>query len=381
MQSVRELSRCHRVLYIFNEVQGSFARNLVAPIEGGGRARLVKSTLGRFAATQVSDTLWLAPTRGLARALPLSYPEITRKYYARYFDRFIRQELKRIGMARPVLWFYWWFFPELVRIPHATTVYDVIDDHSGYGHNARWRSVVAANRALEDTLLRAVDLAYALSPALAESYREANGSMRFLPPGMDLQKMERVRERTQAPQDIAALPRPIIGYVGQIGSRLDWPLVGQLVRDNPEWTFAFVGGAKPPEAPDAPNLRFFGSRSYEDILHAASAFDVGIIPFKDTPATRGAYSYKALDYLSQGKPVVATRLPFTIDMDLRFPGAIEIATSVTEWQHCLARALHSSADPHGNELRLAAARSQTTGERVERMVGDVRGVLASEAGL
>lgn len=379
VQTVRELSRCHRVLYIFNEVQGSFVRNLVHPMERGARARLLKSTLGRFVATQVSDTLWLAPTRGLVRALPLSYPEITRRYYAHYFDRFIRRELKRLEMARPVLWFYWWFFPELVRIPHAATLYDVIDDHADYGHNARWRSVVAANRRLEDKLLRGVDLAYALSPALAESYRDVNDSMRFLPPGIDLQKVERVRARLKAPRDMADLPHPIVGYVGQIGSRLDWTLIGQLVGANPKWTFVFVGGAEPPQAPDARNLHFFGPRSYEDILHAASTFDVGIIPFKDTPSTRGAYSYKALDYLSLGKPVVATRLPFTIDMDLRFPGAIEIATSVAEWQQCIVRALQSSADPRGVELRLAAAKDQTTGGRVERMIGDVRGVPASNA--
>jgi UDP-galactopyranose mutase len=345
-------------------------------MERGARVKLVGSTLSRFAATRVSETLWLAPTRGLVRALPLSYPEITRRYYARYFDRFIRRELKGLGMVRPVLWFYWWFFPELVRIPHAATLYDVIDDHADYGHNARWSSVVAANRRLEDKLLRGVDLAYALSPALAESYGKVNDSMRFLPPGIDLQKVEHVRGRLKVPREMADLPRPIVGYVGQIGSRLDWALLGQLVSTNPEWTFVFVGGAEPPEAPDAPNLHFFGPRSYEDILQAASTFDVGIIPFKNTPSTRGAYSYKALDYLSLGKPVVATRLPFTIDIDLRFPGAIEIATSVAEWRQGIARALQSSADPRGIELRLAAARDQTTGGRVERMICDVRSVLA-----
>jgi UDP-galactopyranose mutase len=283
-------------------------------------------------------------------------------------------------MARPVLWFYWWFFPELLRIPHAATLYDVIDDHADYGHNARWRSVVAANRTLEDRLLGSVDLAYALSPALAESYRKVNDSMQFLPPGIDIQKVEHVRERLKAPQDMAALPRPVVGYVGQIGSRLDWALIGQLAGENPKWTFAFVGGAKPPEAPDVPNLHFFGARSYEDILQAAAVFDVGIIPFKDTPSTRGAYSYKALDYLSLGKPVVATRLPFTTDIAHRFPGVIEIATSAPEWRACIVRALQSSADPRGVQRRLTAASDQTTGGRVERMTGDVRGVLASNPG-
>ncbi len=379
VQTVRELSRRHRVLYIFDEIQGSLARSLIHPVERGARIKLLKSALQRFTATQVDDRLWLAPTRGLARAIPFSYPEAIRKYYVRYFERFICREADRIGMDRPVLWFYWWFFPELTGIPHATTLYDVIDDHADYGHNARWQSVVAANRKLEARLLDRVDLAYALSPTLAEFYSKVNNSMRFLPPGIDLQKVERARENLVTPPEMAVLPRPLIGYVGQIGSRLDWALIGQLVSANPQWTFAFVGGAKPAEAPDAPNLHFYGGRPYEEILRAVSAFDVGIIPFKDTPSTRGAYSYKALDYLSIGKPVVATRLPFTIDIDKRFPGTIETATSVPEWQERIERALGSREDPRGIELRLAAARDQTTGGRVERMIDDVRGVLASNA--
>src|SRR5208283_3947572 len=44
-----------------------------------------------------------------------------------------------------------------------------------------------------------------------------------------------------APEDIAQLPRPLLGYVGSIGPRLDWPLLKRLSQAFPQASLVVVG--------------------------------------------------------------------------------------------------------------------------------------------
>src|SRR6202035_2876551 len=58
-----------------------------------------------------------------------------------------------------------------------------------------------------------------------------------------------------------------------------------------------------------PNVRFLGELAYADLPRVASAFDVGILPFKVTPLTEAADPVKVYEMLAAGLPVVAVDLP------------------------------------------------------------------------
>jgi hypothetical protein len=378
VQTVRALADEHRVLYICDDPRGSTLRHLLAPRSGRStawsepRLAALSETFTGMKAERLGKGLWVAPLRGLSKLLPLSYPEIVRTRSAARLARFIRAETARIGMHEPVLWFYWWFFPELTELSHSVTVYDNIDDHSAYDHNRRWTSVRRASSALEQRLLGNVDLAYALSPELATRLRSGHPGMRVQTPGIDAALVQRaLSEPDRRPSDVASLPHPLVGYAGQIGNRIDWRLVSELARARPEWTFAFVGGERPPELEPIANLHFLPGRPYPEIMRAIREFDVGLVPWVDSPATRGAYSYKALDYLAAGKQLVATSLPFSTDLESRHPAVVATAQSRQAWDAAIAGALGRASLPATASACVAAAHSRTTSTRTAEILDDI----------
>ena len=381
VQTVRALSAEHRVLYLCEDSQGSTLGRLLARRNGPSSvwstvkdANLSQAFIP-MTARRLDDRLWVAPLRGLTRLLPLSYPEPVRSRTAARLGRFIGREMEHIGIRRPVLWFYWWFFPELMALPHSVSLYDNTDAHDAYDHNRRWRSVRGRTVTLEHRLLGAVDLAYALSPELANRLRAVHSQMRLEAPGIDAGAVTAALAESERPRDVVTLEHPLIGYAGHIGGRLDWDLILGLADLRPEWTFVFVGGPRPPGLATRANVHFRPSRPYPEIMRAIREFDVGIVPWLDSPATRGAYSYKALDYLAAGKQVVATALPFSRDLSMRYPTLVTTARSQTDWDVTLARALTAARQSQTAARCAAAAHSRTTLTRTEAILGDVRNAM------
>lgn len=378
VQTVRALADKHRVLYICEDTQGSTLRRLFF---NKNSERSTWSTLKdarlsdmftSMSAEQITDRLWVAPLRGFTKLLPLSYPEFIRTRSMARLSDFVQREATHIGMHDPVLWFYWWFFPELTGLPHSVSVYDNIDNHDAYDHNRRWTAVRSATRRLERRLLQTVDLAYALSPELAEQTRSVHPRMSLQAPGIDAPSVTAALAEPQRPPDVASLPHPLIGYAGHIGDRLDWSLISKLAESHPEWTFAFVGGERPAGLTTGLNVHILPGRTYHEMMRSIREFDVGIVPWVDSPATRGAYSYKALDYLAAGKQVLATSLPFSVDLQGRHPEVIATVSSFDEWSLAIARALEYSSLASTARRCVAAAHSRTTSTRTDAILADIR---------
>jgi Glycosyl transferases group 1 len=377
VQTVRALAAKHRVLYIYDDHQGSALRHLWAPrypessVWHKSRRSAFANVFRKMQGRQISERLWLAPINGYTKLLPLSYPESVRARSSARLANFIQSETSRIGMRRPILWFYWWFFPELATLPNTFAVYDNIDEHSDYQHNQRWPAVQRRAKVLECRLLQAIDLAYAQSYDLADSMRETHAATMVKTPGIDSAVVDRAIADPDRPHDLASLPHPLIGYAGNTGNRVDWHLVSGLAQLRPNWTTVFVGGECPPELVGIENIHFLPGRSYPEMLRAVREFDVGIIPWIDSPATRGAYSYKALDYLAAGRKVIATALPFSIDLANRHPQVVATVSSREEWLAAIQEGLEHAADPLTMRECAVAAHSRTTETRTAEIVADI----------
>jgi len=120
-------------------------------------------------------------------------------------------------------------------------------------------------------------------------------------------------------EEFSSIPRPIIGYSGIIGDRIDFCLVEYLVKNNPYKSFVFIGPIWPiyfrrirdPFSPveklkKYPNVYFLGPKPYQSLPYYLSNFDVGIIPLKVSIFNRYTSSMKLLEYLAIGLPVVST---------------------------------------------------------------------------
>lgn len=182
-------------------------------------------------------------------------------------------------------------------------VYDCLDEHSGFiGNN----SAMLRHEAM---LFEQGDLVTATSHRLFEKADRSSRRALFLPNAADFNHFSQPGNR---PSPLAGLSRPIIGYYGAVSRWFDLEMVREAAIARPRWQFAIVGdyfdvGLEPVKG--LSNVHLFSRQPYSALPSYLHAFDVAVIPFLDTPLTQATNPVKFYEYLSAGKPVVATDLP------------------------------------------------------------------------
>ncbi|MDP3685374.1 MAG: glycosyltransferase, partial [bacterium] len=121
------------------------------------------------------------------------------------------------------------------------------------------------------------------------------------------------------PQDIAHIPHPRIGTVGALDAyKVDIELLEAIAREHPDWHLVLVGPVDYSETGDAenvrklgqlPNVHFLGPKPREEVPAYVHAFDVAIIPYRESPYNAASFPLKFWEFLATGKPVVASGLP------------------------------------------------------------------------
>lgn len=111
--------------------------------------------------------------------------------------------------------------------------------------------------------------------------------------------------------DLKAIPKPIIGYVGFLSSRrLDIDLLVHMAKTKKEWQIVLVGpeddNFKNSELHQIENVHFLGSRDSSVLPNYIKGFDVCMNPQLINDATIGNYPRKIDEYLAMGKPTAAT---------------------------------------------------------------------------
>src|SRR6185295_3669346 len=96
--------------------------------------------------------------------------------------------------------------------------------------------------------------------------------------------------RTRIPDDIAAIPGPIVGFFGLIADWVDLELIRRLARMRPSIHFVLIGKVATDISAlaDLPNVHFLGQKSYADLPGYCRAFDVALLPFAINELTLNA---------------------------------------------------------------------------------------------
>jgi glycosyltransferase involved in cell wall biosynthesis len=181
------------------------------------------------------------------------------------------------------------------------------------------------------------------------------------------------------PPDLAALPRPLIGYVGLLSHFLDFEILEAIRRNRRGGTVVLIGPGSP--ATDAAVAAFaaregvavLGPRPYADVPAYMQALDVGLIPFRaDDPFVQGINPNKVYQYLAAGVPVVTTPV---LDLE-ESPPDLRFATTNPDWLEALAGALDAGPD---RERRRAIARPHDWDALAARMVAEIESRLPAHA--
>jgi glycosyltransferase involved in cell wall biosynthesis len=245
--------------------------------------------------------------------VPLHRFAAVRALNRRLLPFLVRRAAARLGMRRPILWAYVPQAEALLRPLHPSlVVYHCVDDIA-----AQPGIDGASFRAAEARFARRADLVLASAPSLAERMRTLNGNVLFAPNVADTDLFARALKPGPVDPALDALPRPRIAFTGAVvATKLDVPLLVELARARPRWSFALVGpvGVGDPRTDVSalaaePNVHLLGRRRYEELPAVLRGADAGLIPYARNELTDGIFPMKVYEYLAAGLPVAATPLP------------------------------------------------------------------------
>jgi len=271
--------------------------------------------------------------------LPFPYSRVARWINRFLLMRSLRRWMRATGFYRPIAWT---FLPtplalDLLReIDPQLTIYYCIDDLAS--------SSLAARRIVpsEQRLFREADLVFVTSEALRRRAARFSSRVHLFPFGVSFERFDQVRGHDEPPpDDLASLPRPIVGYVGGLHQWVDQELIAATASQMPKASFAIIGPLQTDVSTleRCSNVKLFGQRPHPELPRYVKGFDVGIVPYKLTDYTANVYPTKLNEYLVMGIPVVATDLAEIRRFNAEHGGIVAVAADANGFASAVRAAL------------------------------------------
>ncbi|WP_419800594.1 glycosyltransferase [Mucilaginibacter sp.] len=251
-------------------------------------------------------------------------------------------------------------FPK--AIAPAISIYQTIDDMTQEKYIARH------GVRLEKEALKKADLSLATSTELTRLMSAYTHKVFCLPNAADFSLFAKAfNEILQKPKELEGISQPVIGYIGVIGTRINYGLLKQVALCHTDKLLLMVGPKDSTLCQDfglenLPNVVFTGQKKMEELPAYLQNINCAIIPFEYSVLTKSIYPLKINEYLSAGKPVVAT----AFSQDIRgFAEVAYIAETDEEFLQNIDLAIREDSEEK-KQLRIKTAEKNTWEARVER---------------
>lgn len=164
---------------------------------------------------------------------------------------------------------------------------------------------------LEPVLIKNADCVVNNSTLYTEYGKQYNQHSYMVGQGCDVSLFDDTNGNIEIAEELANIPKPIIGYVGFLSSRrLSINLLEKVAETKPEWSMVLVGpeddNFKNSHLHSLKNVYFLGSKDGAELPKYIKGFQVAMNPQLINDATMGNYPRKIDEYLAMGKPVVAS---------------------------------------------------------------------------
>ncbi len=241
-------------------------------------------------------------------AIPAHGKKPVRKINQWLLAKQIRSAMKHLGFQNPINWV---FNPVAAQVAgtlgEELVIYYCVDEFSAFSGVAA-KSIAEMDR----QLAQKADAVFVSSQELLERKKSFNPNTFLVRHGVDVCENFRssLNDATTVPEELAKLPKPVIGYFGLIAD--DWVDVDLLVhvaRSLPHASIVMLGKITMDVSrlKDLPNVHLLGRKPYASLPAYCKGFDVAIVPFPINAATLNSNPLKAREYLAAGVPVISHR--------------------------------------------------------------------------
>ena len=313
-----------------------------------------------FEAAPLRENVWEIT---LAPPLPFDVyggeiPDATAAWFPRMLDD-LRRELGVVAAVSIIQIPTWRRVAEDARTRLGwKVVYDCMDE---------WKSFPGIRNAMlreEEQLVASADVVAVSGTRLYQKWKKAHPVL--------VRNAADFEFFTNAPREqlLCDVHRPVIGYFGAIASWFDVELVRYAATERPDYTFVLIGGVFDTNVAALerlPNVRLLGQQPYAHMPSYLASFDVCMIPFVVDEITAATDPVKFYEYVTLGKPVVATPMP---ELEA-YAGLLSIASTPREFIAKLDAAVGED-DPALAARRIALARENTWAARVETLRDAIR---------
>lgn len=229
-----------------------------------------------------------------ARLALLQIRKVMKKYKINHFDTII--------VGRPPNYIHDIFD----KIPAKKRIYDCVQR---YAFNVYYPPEVILN---DKNIAKKVDVVIADSITIFNEKKDLNKNVVRIPQGIDLENYNIVRTKDSViPNDLAAVGKPRICYVGSFHQSFDFDLMRKLAMDISSATLVLIGSetTEAKKKLSCNNIVFLGWKHYTLLPIYMSHMDLFVIPYLLTEHGKGVFPTKLFEYLFFKKPVVSTALP------------------------------------------------------------------------
>jgi glycosyltransferase involved in cell wall biosynthesis len=297
----------------------------------------------------------------------------------RLLARLVKKAAAQLGFGKPILWNFSILHGMAVEnMERLVNLYDTGDEWTSYMKNTTGRRLVEW---IEERLCRQADVVFVGTENMKTRRAGWNPETYVVHHAADYAHFSKAAlPETPIPDDVARLPRPIIGTVGVMdAARFDMDLIVHLATQRPQWSVVLVGPARADmdlrPLQGIPNVHVLGNRAIADLPSYLKAFDAAVVPYKVNEATRNIYPLKLHEYLATGKPVVSAALPA-----LRpYGDVVAIAESYSDFVAKIERSIQEDTAAK-REARQAVARRNSWEQRVEEKSRHILRLIEARSG-
>ncbi|NQT22806.1 MAG: glycosyltransferase, partial [Candidatus Omnitrophica bacterium] len=299
--------------------------------------------------------------------LPFPYSKIATKVNRFIMLSVIKKWMKALEFRNPIVWS---FLPTalvvdmLNELNPSIFIYYCIDDFASSSKGAR------KIKKVEEKVIRSADLVFTTSRKLFKKCQAINKRTYSFPFGVSIENYNIAREKMlDAPGEMHAIKRPIVGYIGGIHKWIDFGLLRKMALQSKDISFVLIGPKQVDLSPiiDIPNIYILGKKNKQDLPAYVKFFDAGIIPYRKTAYTENVYPTKINEYLAMGKPVISTKIPEVVEFDRAHSGGI---VYLIEGENDFSLLLSNIISQNNEETvrkRIALANSNSWSVKLENM--------------